>query len=582
MNKANVFNYVFSLTFQSKRQFALLLFLIGTITVVSATMSAIPILFAMGIDLLSEGKGSATGVSLILAFSVSLLVASVISQFEWLTFGPFNLRLQRHLTLEVFNHALSLPYYVMRQHTSHEIGRIVEKGLDAIRDITSSLAFSIAPTIVELTIAACVIAFMVDPWIAILLIAALAVYGYLANLSAERIRTATESAMGSGTQAWTYGLDAVANVDHVQQANLRPAIIEQLNKKLKINDEHWKVTFTQRVYYGVLQTLIFGGVVIWVLWRGALDVSAGTLTVGELVLINTYIVRLLQPVETLARVYREIHASAGEAALLMRLLAEHPIPATQSSHLPVTSRPWALQLTNVGVTIGTTPVIIALDRSVAPASRLFIVGASGMGKSSLLRVLGCLVPVSSGHLTIESVDVTEANSEAFRNGIAVAYQDCLLFDLTIRENIALGSNASKGAIDAIMSELGLNDVMNRHRDENEPTVGERGNRLSGGEKQRISLARALLKPSNLLLLDEPTASLDEVNRTRVVAALNNRKGRQTEIIVTHDTGLIEPNDAVLYLLEPGKTHHGTHIELLGIKEYSDFINGTILVETESR
>ena len=388
MNNANVFNYVFSLTFQSKRQFALLLFLIGTITVVSAAMSAIPILFAMGIDLLSEGNGSATGVSLILAFSVSLLVASVISQFEWLTFGPFNLRLQRHLTLQVFNHALSLPYYVMRQHTSHEIGRIVEKGLDAIRDITSSLAFSIAPTIVELIIAACVIAFMVDPWIAVLLIAALAVYGYLANLSAERIRTATESAMGSGTQAWTYGLDAVANVDHVQQANLRPAIIEQLNKKLKINDGHWKVTFTQRVYYGVLQTLIFGGVVIWVLWRGALDVSAGTLTVGELVLINTYIVRLLQPVETLARVYREIYASAGEAALLMRLLAENPIPASQSSHLPVTSRPWALQLTNVGVTIGTTPVIIALDRSVAPASRLFIVGASGMGKSSLL---GCLV-----------------------------------------------------------------------------------------------------------------------------------------------------------------------------------------------
>ena len=110
MNNANVFNYVFSLTFQSKRQFALLLFLIGTITVVSAAMSAIPILFAMGIDLLSEGNGSATGVSLILAFSVSLLVASVISQFEWLTFGPFNLRLQRHLTLQVFNHALSLPY----------------------------------------------------------------------------------------------------------------------------------------------------------------------------------------------------------------------------------------------------------------------------------------------------------------------------------------------------------------------------------------------------------------------------------------------------------------------------------------
>ena len=198
---------------------------------------------------------------------------------------------------------------MMRQHSSHEIGRIVEKGLDAIRDITSSLAFSIAPTIVELIIAAFVIAFMVDPWIAAVLIAALGIYGYLANLSAERIRVATENAMQSGTEAWTYGLDAIVNVDQVQQANLCPAIMEQLNRRLKLNDAHWKITFTQRVYYGVLQTLVFGGVVIWVLWRGALDVTTGALTVDELVLINTYIIRLLQPVETLARVYREMHAA---------------------------------------------------------------------------------------------------------------------------------------------------------------------------------------------------------------------------------------------------------------------------------
>jgi ABC-type bacteriocin/lantibiotic exporter with double-glycine peptidase domain len=386
--------------------------------------------------------------------------------------------------------------------------------------------------------------------------------------------------MQSGTAAWTYGLDAIVNADQVQQANLRPVIIQQLNTKLKTNDTHWKVTFTQRVYYGVLQTLIFGGVVIWVLWRGALDVSTGALTVGELVLINTYIIRLLQPVETLARVYRELHASAGEAGLLMRLLAENPVLASQSSKLPVSDRPWALQLIDLGVTIGATAVISNLNLTVPATSRLFIVGASGMGKSSLLRVIGCLVPASKGAFIIETVEVTVANAEPFRNCISVAHQDCLLFDLTIRENIALGSDASNEAIETIMSELGLNEVIDRHRGENEPTVGERGSRLSGGEKQRISLARALLKSSNLLLLDEPTAALDEVNKARVVRALNNRRNRRTEIIVTHDIGLIEPNDAVLYLLEPGKALSGTHIDLLGFKEYSDFINGMISVEPE--
>ncbi|MGE9126208.1 hypothetical protein ACQKHH_29145, partial [Escherichia coli] len=111
MNESAVFRYSFLIIFKSRRQFALLLILIGTITIVSAAMSAIPILFAKGIDLLSEGRDMEAGISLILAFSVSLLITSIISQFEWLTFGPFNLRLQRHLTLNVFNHALSLPYH---------------------------------------------------------------------------------------------------------------------------------------------------------------------------------------------------------------------------------------------------------------------------------------------------------------------------------------------------------------------------------------------------------------------------------------------------------------------------------------
>ena len=573
MNNSGIFLYLTRTIFKSRRQFWFLLLLIATITIVSAAMCDTPILFALAIDRLAAGGSPETGVNLILAFAVSVLAASVISQFEWLTFGPFNLRLQRHLTLHVFAHTLSLPYNIMRQRTSHEIGRIVEKGLDAIRDITSGLAFSIAPTIIELFIAGFVIAFMVDPWIAAILAVALGIYGYLANLSAERIRTATEAAMVSGTEAWTYGLDAVANVDHVQQANLKSVIVRQLNERLKTNDRHWKVTFTQRAFYGVLQAFVFGCVMIWVLWRGALDVTSGGLTVGELVLLNTYIVRLLQPVETLAQVYREVQASAGQATLLMRLLAENPLPTSSIADLPLADTPWALELTDLAVEIDQNVVVSGLNLSIPAAGRLFITGASDIGKSSLLRVLGCLVPASGGHLHIENIEVTEANAEAFRNGVAVAYQDCLLFDLTVRENIALGSTASNGAIDVIMSELGLNEVSNRHRNESNLTVGERGNRLSGGERQRISLARAFLRSSRLLLLDEPTVFLDEVNRSRVLAALEKRKNNQTEIIVTHDVALIAADNLVLHICGPSRALFGTHADLLKSSEYSAFVSG---------
>ncbi len=172
-----------------------------------------------------------------------------------------------------------------------------------------------------------------------------------------------------------------------------------------------------------------------------------------------------QPHKTLAQVYREVQASAGQATLLMRLLAENPLPTSSIAHLPLADTPWALKLTDLGVTIDQNVVVDGLNLSIPAAGRLFITGASGIGKSSLLRVLGCLVPASGGHLHVENIEVTEANAEAFRNGVAVAYQDCMLFDLTIRENIALGSAVSNGDIDAIMSELGLNEVSNRHRDE---------------------------------------------------------------------------------------------------------------------
>ena len=175
----------------------------------------------------------------------------------------------------------------------------------------------------------------------------------------------------------------------------------------------------------------------------------------------------------------------------MRLLAENPVPASLCVDLPVSSGPWSLNLRDLGVTIDATPIVSGLNLSVPAASRLYIVGESGAGKSSLLPVLACLVPASSGHFDIENVEVTETNAEAFRNGIAVAYQDCLLFDLTITENIALGSDASHAAIEAMMAELGLSEVTNRHRIDNEPTVGERQQVVRRRETTGIPCSRAL-------------------------------------------------------------------------------------------
>lgn len=558
----------------SGRQRLLFSLVVATIAATSIGAAAFPVLFSKGIDALTLGGTELdTGVAYIMAFGIGFGLVGVLEQLQWLTFGPMSLRLQRHLTTRVFKHAIELPYYRLKSYTTYEIGRTVEKGLDAIRDITTNITFFLIPTALELCVAASVIAFMIDLWVAVLLFVCLGLYAWIANISSARIRSATEKAVESGIEAWSFGLDGVANAELLQQANMGEAFINKLNDLLKVNNRAWAVTFRQRTHYGALQAVLFGTVVFGVLWHGSLDVASGKLTIGQLVLINTYIIRLLQPVETFARVYRDVHASLGEAKLLAELLAVEIPSSPARIGRSSAARPYSLKLANVAIKIDERLVLANLNLELKGGDTLFVLGPSGVGKTSLMKMLACLIPPSAGTYVIGGQMVTEGNLSPLREDIAVAQQECLLFDWTIRDNITFGVDGQEAEIDDMIAALGLQEVVSRHLQQDQPTIGERGNRLSGGEKQRISLARALLRKPSLLILDEVTSALDETNRNRVIRAIRKAEGDCTTVMVTHDVSLLNDNSVVLYIASAERAYTGTHSFLLSsCDEYAQFVN----------
>lgn len=540
---------------------------LGIIVVILATVAmsaSLPMLFAFGLDGILHQDGAQSGsMTYFILFALGIMLVGVLEQMQWRFFGPVNLSIQQRITLNVLSHVIALPLPVLRERSTYEIGRSVDRGLRALSDIVSNVVFFVAPAAVEIVIASTIIAYVINVKIAGVLFCALCAYGALSYFAASRIRQATNKAMDAGLGTWNFGMDGVANAELMQQGNHLPPFRSMLSDRISETNRFWFVTFSQNALFGSLQAVLFGSVVLFVLISGVNDVIGGSLSIGGLVLLNSYIVRLLQPVDNFAKFYRETAASLGECGPMLDLMA---IAVPEQKGVSVGSGPLSLTAEKLTVALDGHVVLSELSLSVPAQSRLVVVGPSGSGKSTFLKIASALLVADQGTLSINGTEVTWNNVDAFRPLAKVVSQDCLLFDWSIRDNIAFGLDVSDDEIDDMARRLGLTALFDRHDGMAIDTVGEGGNRLSGGEKQRIALARALLGKPRLLLLDEPTSALDPENRLRVLAEIDAAARNATVILVTHDPDLIGADDSVLFLAGDGGWTTGRHADLMAENE----------------
>ncbi len=312
------------------------------------------------------------------------------------------------------------------------------------------------------------------------------------------------------------------------------------------------------------QAFIIASAITALMWLGAKEVVTGALTIGELVMINAYMIQLFLPLNFLGFVYREIRRALTDLENMLGLLNKKP---------QVTQRPHAQHLcvskgniafNNVSFSYDANrPILSNISFKVKAGSKVAVVGASGAGKSSLARLLYRFYDISAGSITIDNQAIDSVTLDSLRKAIAIVPQDTVLFNTSIRENIAYGRpTASDSEIDKAIEMAHLKDFISTLAQGDKTLVGERGLKVSGGEKQRIAIARAILKQSPILIFDEATSALDSHAEQAILKAMRDVTQNHTSIVIAHRLSTIVDADNILVFKKGELVEQGTHSALL--------------------
>lgn len=520
---------------------------------------AVDSLAAEGVPQLALGA-----VGLTVAYGMARILTTGFQQLRDAVFAPVGQRALRHLALETFTHIhrLSMRYHITRK--TGGLSRIIERGVKGVEFLLRFLLFSIGPLILELTLVAVILTVLFDAWYLLVVAATIGLYVWFTFAVTEwRVKLRREMNR-QDTDANQKAIDSLLNYETVKYFVAEEREAARYDSAMRGYAQAALKTAYSLAALNFGQSIIITGGLIGVMVMAAIGVEQGRLTVGDFVMVNAYMIQITVPLNFLGTVYREIRQSLVDMGEMFDLLEQ---PADVSDHpdaKPLHVTGGRITLANLRFSYEPEREILkGISLEAEPGQTVAIVGSTGSGKSTIGRLLFRFYDVSGGALMIDGQDVRRVTQKSLHQAIGVVPQDTVLFNDTIRYNIAYGRDgASQAEIEQAARDAQIHDFIAALPQGYDTQVGERGLKLSGGEKQRVGIARTLLKDPPILLLDEATSALDSDTEQEIKGALARAGQGRTVITIAHRLSTIAEADRIVVLEQGEIAEAGTHEVLL--------------------
>jgi len=537
---------------------------------------AVPIAYKQVVDWLTGhasgagvANGSAIGLAalpamLIIAYGVGRVLMVLFAQFRDIWFTVVAQHAVRELAIKTFRHlhALSLRFHLERR--TGGLSRVIERGVNGVDTIVRMAVLNSIPTAVELLMISGLVAYYFG-WIYVLVVlATVLLYVWFTFVASERRIAIRRDMNDSDTEAHSKAVDSLLNYETVKYFGNEELEAKRFDASIARYVKAAIRTYTSLGVLNTGQAIIFTiGTVICML-LAARDVTRGTLTVGDFVMINAILMQLYVPLNFMGMVYREIKQGLIDIETMFALLHEPAEIVDRPSAKTLRVRKGEIKFENVSFAYDPErPILKNVSFEVPAGKMVAIVGPSGAGKSTLSRILFRFYEISRGKVLIDGQNIRDVTQASLRAAIGMVPQDTVLFNDTIEYNIRYGKpDASSAEVRQAARLAQIHEFIVTLPQGYDSLVGERGLKLSGGEKQRVAIARTILKSPPILMLDEATSALDSHTEKEIQDALERVAENRTSLVIAHRLSTVVHADNIIVLDHGEIVEHGTHLELL--------------------